>query len=149
LLDAVQQLKQQQRSIRADQKRAARLSALSREIDQLTVRLEDIERQLKAAPTHDSRLALLIASGAARLNTSRKAFFDIIRMTCCNIFLAAADLFRQGDRIQEAPARSMPPPASHTESPRRTERAKEDSFPFLTSQNPVPGCRLSSPKTYK
>ena len=81
------------RQIRKHAKKAAKLTALNEEIDALTIRLEDLERELKATPVTESRLALLIAAGAVRMNTTRKAFFDAIRITCCNIFLAAMDQF--------------------------------------------------------
>jgi hypothetical protein len=94
LLSAVSALKQDRQQMRKHATKAARLTALNEKIDALTIRLEDIECELKATPATDSRLALLIAAGTVRINTNRKAFFDAVRITCCNIFLAAMEQFR-------------------------------------------------------
>ena len=95
LLNDVIALNQERQQIPKQAKKAAKLTALNEQIDALTIRLEDLERELKATPVTDSRLALLIAAGAVRMDTTRKAFFDAIRITCCNIFLAAMDQFRE------------------------------------------------------
>jgi hypothetical protein len=68
--------------------------ALSAEIDELTIRLEAVEQDLKSTPRKESRLEQVIAAGHAKLDTRRKAFMDAIRITCCNIFLGCLDGFR-------------------------------------------------------
>jgi hypothetical protein len=95
LLAIARRLMQGFRQTRSQEKAAARLTKLNEKIDELTVRLEDIDHRLKNVPATESRLEQLMEKGCVRLNTARKAFFDAIRITCCNIHLAAMDLYRR------------------------------------------------------
>jgi len=76
-------------------KRATKMAEISADIDQLAVRMEALERDIAEAPRTESRLEQVIAADHVRLETSRKAFMDAIRIACCNIFFAAMDQFRR------------------------------------------------------
>ena len=94
LLQQAELIDADRKQLRAKDKRAQKMIALNAEIDELTIRLEAVEQDLKTTPKTESRLEQVIAAGHAKLNTRRKAFMDAIRITCCNLFLGCLDVFR-------------------------------------------------------
>jgi hypothetical protein len=94
LLQEADRLQTDRKQLKARERRAQKMIALSAEIDELTIRMEAVEQDLKSTPRKESRLEQVIAAGHAKLDTRRKAFMDSIRITCCNIFLGCLDVFR-------------------------------------------------------
>ena len=95
MLDGTAGAREDEARLERNRKRAAKMAEISADIDELAVRLEAIEGDLARTPRTESRLERVIAEGHVRLDTSRKAFMDAIRIACCNIFLAAIDQFRR------------------------------------------------------
>jgi hypothetical protein len=94
LLQEADQIHADHQQLKARERRAQSMVRLSTEIDELTIRLEAVEKDLAGTPREESRLEQVIAAGHAKLDTRRKAFMDAIRITCCNIFLGCLDVFR-------------------------------------------------------
>ena len=94
LLQEADQIHADLRQIKARKRRAQKMVKLHAEIDELTIRLEAVEKDPAGTPREESRLEQVIAAGHAKLDTRRKAFMDAIRITCCNIFLGCLDVFR-------------------------------------------------------
>jgi hypothetical protein len=94
LLEEARQIRADTKKVEAQSKRAQKMTDLSAEIDELTVRLEAVEQDLRNTPRQESRLEQIIAAGHVRLDTRRKAFMDAVRITCCNVFLGCLDVFR-------------------------------------------------------
>jgi hypothetical protein len=94
LLQEADQIHADLKQIKARERRAQKMVKLHAEIDELTIRLEAVEKDLAGTPREESRLEQVIAAGHAKLDTRRKAFMDAIRITCCNIFLGCLDVFR-------------------------------------------------------
>ncbi|MEK7214501.1 MAG: hypothetical protein AAB289_02765 [Chloroflexota bacterium] len=59
-------------------------------------RVTEIEARLIEIPRRESRLQAMCEDGYVRLETSRKAFMDMIRIICRNIFYTAVQPFRNG-----------------------------------------------------
>jgi hypothetical protein len=94
LLEEAGELRADLRRLKSLHRRARKRIELEQHIDELSVRIDALDDQLRHTPHTESRLERLIEQGSARLHTTRKAFFDAVRITCCNIFLAAVDVLR-------------------------------------------------------
>ena len=71
-----------------------KLQELEVTIRATTVEMENVEKSLMQTVRDESRLQALIDEQYFRLDMRRKAFMDVIRLSCRNIFYCLMDIFR-------------------------------------------------------
>ena len=86
--------RQQRRHRQLLSRSAKRATKLAGEIAQSEAEAAELSRQQTETLRDTSRLGLLIAENLQSLDTSAKALFDAIRITCSNMFAVLAARFR-------------------------------------------------------